>query len=104
MKKDLLWDLFVNTGKIEYYIKYKEELRGSKNGRIITIGKLINILKEKHIKVLMIARDSETLEDIVIYEGLYGDHIIWARPYDMFNSLVDKEKYPDIKQEYRLNK
>lgn len=24
MKKQLLWDLFKNTGKIEYYIKYKE--------------------------------------------------------------------------------
>ena len=22
--KDLLWDLFVHTGKIEYYLKYKE--------------------------------------------------------------------------------
>lgn len=27
MKKELLWDLFKNTGKIEYYIKYKQELR-----------------------------------------------------------------------------
>lgn len=25
MKKQLLWDLFKSTGKIEYYIKYKEE-------------------------------------------------------------------------------
>ena len=24
MNKDLLWDLFKNTGKIEYYLKYKE--------------------------------------------------------------------------------
>ena len=24
MNKQLLWDLFKNTGKIEYYIKYKE--------------------------------------------------------------------------------
>lgn len=24
MKKELLWDLFVTTGKIEYYLKYKE--------------------------------------------------------------------------------
>lgn len=24
MKKDILWDLFVNTGKLEYYLKYKE--------------------------------------------------------------------------------
>ncbi len=23
--KDLLWDLFVTTGKIEYYVKFKEE-------------------------------------------------------------------------------
>ena len=28
--KQLLWDLFKSTGKIEYYIKYKEEVR--KNG------------------------------------------------------------------------
>ena len=27
MKKQLLWDLFVNTGKIEYYLKYKEVLK-----------------------------------------------------------------------------
>lgn len=25
MKKEILWDLFKNTGKIEYYLKYKEE-------------------------------------------------------------------------------
>ena len=24
MKKELLWDLFKTTGKIEYYMKYKE--------------------------------------------------------------------------------
>lgn len=31
--KDLLWNLFKSTGKIEYYIKYKEEVRkdGEKN-------------------------------------------------------------------------
>ncbi len=27
MKKDLLWDLFKATGKIEYYLKWKEESR-----------------------------------------------------------------------------
>lgn len=25
--KDLLWNLFKNTGKVEYYLKYKEELK-----------------------------------------------------------------------------
>lgn len=32
--KELLWDLFKNTGKIEYYLKYKEKERsnGSNSG------------------------------------------------------------------------
>lgn len=70
--------------------------------RVITIGKIYKHFKGKEYKVLMIARDSETLKDVVIYEALYGNHIIWARDYDMFNSLVDKEKYPNIEQKYRF--
>ena len=46
---------------------------------------------------------SETKEKYVIYRGLYGDSDkIYLRPYDMFLSKVDKEKYPNVKQEYRF--
>lgn len=31
MRQKLLWDLFVNTGKIEYYLKYKELLKEVEN-------------------------------------------------------------------------
>lgn len=31
MNKKLLWDLFKNTGKVEYYVKYKEVERSKKN-------------------------------------------------------------------------
>ena len=30
MKKQLLWDLFRNTGKIEYYVEYKKEQKKEK--------------------------------------------------------------------------
>ena len=39
MSKNLLWDLFKNTGKIEYYVKYKEEERSKKNAKSNKMGK-----------------------------------------------------------------
>ena len=58
----------------------------------------------KHFKgaiceVIAIAKHSETEENLVIYRH---DDKIWARPYSMFISKVDKDKYPDIEQEYRF--
>lgn len=51
------------------------------------------------VKVLYVAKDSETLEKKVVYEH---NGVIWVRDYDMFLSKVDKVKYPDVKQEYRF--
>ena len=75
--------------------------------RIIEIGKTYKHFKGNLYKVLDIVFDSESNNDeeykkVVVYQALYGDNLKWARPYDMFNSLVDKEKYPNIEQKYRF--
>ena len=69
--------------------------------RVIEIGKTYKHFKGHIYKVINIGLDSEDLSKKVIYENIL-DGKVWVRDYDMFNSLVDKEKYPNITQKYRF--
>ena len=52
--------------------------------------------KYRHFKgmeylVLHVARCSETMEEYVVYQALYGDQGIWIRPLKMFTETVERD-------------
>ena len=51
--------------------------------------------KGKEYQVMGMAKNSETLEDMVVYKQLYGDLGLWVRPATMWNEtvIVDGTEY-----------
>lgn len=75
------------------------------------IGDIVKHFKRENVsqesaeylyKILAFASHTENGEKLVIYQALYPPYKTCARPYDMFVSEVDREKYPDVKQQYRF--
>jgi hypothetical protein len=56
----------------------------------------IKLGKYRHFKgneyeVLYIGKDSETMEDVVVYRALYGENNVWVRPAKMWNETVERD-------------
>lgn len=69
--------------------------------REIKVGEIYKHFKGTFHKVIAIALHSETLEKMVVYTHEDSEEV-WVRPYSLFNSFVDKKKYPECEQEYRF--
>lgn len=65
----------------------------------------IKLGKYRHFKgneylVIGIAKHSETLEPMVVYQALYGEKDIWVRPAAMWNETVCKDGYNGPRFQY----
>ena len=56
--------------------------------------------KGNEYEVLALAKHSETLESMVVYRALYGEHGVWVRPASMWNETVERDGKTDIRFTY----
>jgi hypothetical protein len=64
----------------------------------IKLGKYEHFKGNKY-EVLGVAKNSETMEELVVYKALYGNYDLWVRPLKMFLEEVEVngEKIPRFK-------
>lgn len=55
----------------------------------IVINGVYKHYKGNYYKVIGMAKHTETLEDLVVYQALYGDNSIWCRPKSMWNEILE---------------
>lgn len=81
----------LNTGDIVRHFK-RDEVRDA--GTTNYLYKILN----------MNVNHTETGDLMVVYQALYPPFNVYCRPQEMFLSEVDRNKYPDVKQQYRLER
>lgn len=62
----------------------------------IIVGSLYEHYKGLRYRIIGVARHSETLEEMIVYQALYGEGGIWVRPLAMFleNITINGQSQP----------
>ena len=57
----------------------------------LVIGGIYKHYKGNEYKVIGVAKHSETLQELVVYQALYGEMGLWVRPKTMFLETIQKD-------------
>ena len=97
-------DIYSGYREAQIYSENVTKIGRDATDREWKAGDLVKHFKGNLYRIIEIGKHTETEEAMVIYKREDGTGDVWVRPLEMFNSPVDKAKYPDVKQEYRFEK
>ena len=94
--KQVVGDVMASGG--EYPYDKEKAWKKTLVERRLTKDRYFEHFKGGKYKLIGFGKDSETLEDVVIYQALYGTGQIWVRPYEIFFSKVKDEHGNEVER------
>ena len=92
--KQVVADVIAAGG--EYPVEREKAWKKTLTERRLTKDRYFQHFRGGKYKLLGFGKDSETLEEVVIYQALYGIGQIWVRPYEIFFSKVKDENGNEV--------
>ncbi len=92
--KKVMADVIASGGEFPY--EQEKVWRKMLSKRYMTRERYFQHFRGGKYKLIGFGKDSETLEDVVIYQALHGAGQIWVRPYDIFFSKVKDENGKEV--------
>ena len=92
--RQVVADVIASGG--EYPFEKEKAWKKALTERRLNKDRYFEHFKGGKYKLIGFGKDSETLEDVVIYQAMYGIGQIWVRPYDIFFSKVKDENGNEV--------
>ena len=89
-------DVLASGGDFPY--EKEKAWRSMLNERRLSTDRYFQHFRGGKYKLIGFGKDSETLEDVVIYQALYGANQIWVRPHDIFFSKAKDEDGNEVER------
>jgi len=99
--KKVVIDVFAAGGEFPY--EQEKVWKKMLEERGLTKPRYFEHFKGGKYKLIGFGKDSETLEDVVIYQALYGANQIWVRPYEIFFSKAKDENGNEVDRFTEIN-